>query len=336
MVGNFCSWSDKVDIVQTRKDNMTRGWWICTALVVIVIIGLLDIKCWSKRQINTATWKIGPDPAWNNIVLVWHCIGEKVGNLKGSRHHLIVEMPTSGRQAISLVLGNFMLISFLQSASSLRDISKYVESQRTSQPNPLKMTPELSIQITAHAFLLWASVGFLMPLGIIIIRFSIRVQSIKKLKVLFYTHVIVQILASLMATAAAVLSLTNFENSFNNAHQRIGLALYGLIWVQPVIAFLRPHKGMKIRSVWYFLHWLLGTGVCLLGIANIYIGLKTFHERASRSVSLWTVLFTAEVSVMALIYLFQDRWDYVMKQGIIQDEQITPTNHITSPCTNQK
>ncbi|KAG6498486.1 cytochrome b561 domain-containing protein At2g30890-like [Zingiber officinale] len=204
-----------------------------------------------------------------------------------------------------------------------------------NQSNPLKLTPELSIHIKIHGFLLWASLGFLMPLGVVIIRMSESAKSIKMVKVLFYTHVTVQILAILLATVAAVLSLINFENSFNNTHQKIGLVLYGLIWIQPLIAFVRPRRGMKTRSLWYLVHWLLGTGVCVLGIANIFIGLHTFHEKTSSIVSLWAVLFTAEVSFMAFLYLLQCKWEYVMKQGVTQDEQIRPADH-ASPTRNQK
>ncbi|KAG6520524.1 hypothetical protein ZIOFF_017581 [Zingiber officinale] len=197
------------------------------------------------------------------------------------------------------------------------------------------LTPELSIHITIHGFLLWTSVGFLMPLGVVIIRMTEGVKSIRMVKVLFYTHVTVQILALLLATVAAVLSLINFENSFNNTHQKIGLVLYGLIWIQPLIAFVRPRRGIRFRSLWYLMHWLLGTGVCVMGIANIFIGLHTFHERTSISVSLWAALFTAEVSFMAFLYLLQHRWQYMMRQGVTQDEQIAPTSH-ASPTSNQK
>jgi hypothetical protein len=51
-----------------------------------------------------------------------------------------------------------------------------------------------------------------------------------------------QIVAVVLATAGAVLSISNFENAFNNTHQRIGLALYGFIWLQPLIGFLRPDR----------------------------------------------------------------------------------------------
>ncbi|XP_038987526.1 cytochrome b561 domain-containing protein At2g30890-like [Phoenix dactylifera] len=223
-----------------------------------------------------------------------------------------------------------ILILLTPLVNSSRDPHKPSQSHKTRQQNQLKLTPELSFQITLHAFLLWASIGFLMPIGIIIIRISNRVECGKKLKVLFYSHVIVQMIATLLATAGAVLAIMNFENSFSNTHQRTGLALHALIWIQPLIGFLRPRRGVKLRSIWYFVHWLLGIGIPILGIINIYIGLHTYHERTSRSVRLWTVLFTAEIVIIAFIYLFQDRRDYMMKQGVILgDEQIRPTDHIT-------
>jgi hypothetical protein len=51
-----------------------------------------------------------------------------------------------------------------------------------------------------------------------------------------------QIAAILLATGVAVLSLMNFENSFSNRHQRVGLALYGFMWLQPIIGFFRPER----------------------------------------------------------------------------------------------
>ncbi|XP_010918848.1 cytochrome b561 domain-containing protein At2g30890 [Elaeis guineensis] len=235
-------------------------------------------------------------------------------------------------------LASFLILILLAPlVDSSRHLHKPIQSHKTRQHEPLKLTPKLSLQIKLHAFLLWASIGFLMPVGIIIIRMSNRVKCGKRLNVLFYSHVIVQMTAVLLATAGAVLSIVNFENFFNNTHQRAGLVVYVLIWIQPLIGFLRPHRGVKARSIWYFVHWLLGTGIPILGIINIYIGLHTYQERTSRSVRLWTVLFTAEVVIIAFIYLFQDRWDYMMKQGVsLGEEQVRPTDHLTSPSTSQK
>ena len=58
----------------------------------------------------------------------------------------------------------------------------------------------------------------------------------------------VQIAAVLLATGGAALSLMNFENSFSNSHQRVGLALYGFMWLQPIIGFFRPERWEKLLS----------------------------------------------------------------------------------------
>ena len=54
-----------------------------------------------------------------------------------------------------------------------------------------------------------------------------------------------QIAAVLLATGGAALSVMHFDNSFSNSHQRVGLALYGSMWLQPLIGFFRPERWKK-------------------------------------------------------------------------------------------
>lgn len=56
----------------------------------------------------------------------------------------------------------------------------------------MKMNPRLQFQITLHGFLLWASMGFLMPVGILAIRLSNREENPRSLRILFYVHTILQ------------------------------------------------------------------------------------------------------------------------------------------------
>ncbi|KAG6776289.1 hypothetical protein POTOM_019795 [Populus tomentosa] len=55
-----------------------------------------------------------------------------------------------------------------------------------------KLSPKLLFEITLHGFLLWASMGFLMPVGILAIRMSHREACGRRLKILFYVHSISQ------------------------------------------------------------------------------------------------------------------------------------------------
>ncbi|CAK7350234.1 unnamed protein product [Dovyalis caffra] len=188
-----------------------------------------------------------------------------------------------------------------------------------------KLSPKMTSDINLHGVLSWTSMGFLMPLGVLAIRMSHREEGGRR-KALFYIHLVLQTLAVLLATAGAIMSIKSFENSFDNNHQRIGLALYGAIWVQAVVGLFRPRRGNKRRSTWYFIHWILGTMISLAGIINIYTGLNAYHKKMSRSTRLLAILFTAQVSFMAFLYLFQDKWEYMQKQGVIlgNDEMPIP------------
>ncbi|PIN20274.1 hypothetical protein CDL12_07037 [Handroanthus impetiginosus] len=190
--------------------------------------------------------------------------------------------------------------------------------------------------IVVHGILLWASMGFLMPLGILIMRMSSCTKDChpSKHKILFYVHVVLQVLSVLLVTVGAVLSIRKFENLFNNTHQRIGLALYGAIYLQVLIGFRRPKRGTRSRSTWYFLHWILGTTISLVGILNIYTGLNAYHQRTSRNTRLWTIIFTAQVSFMAIFYLFQEKWDYMQNQGMIIS--VNDLENSTAQLDNQK
>ncbi|XP_027087923.1 cytochrome b561 domain-containing protein At4g18260-like [Coffea eugenioides] len=183
--------------------------------------------------------------------------------------------------------------------------------------------------IAVHGILLWVSMGFLMPVGILVIRMASAQEFHRTtLKVFFYLHAIAQVLSVLLATAGAVISIRSFENSFNNCHQRLGLGLYGAIYVQILTGFRRPRRGRKSRSVWYLFHWIMGTAISFVGVFNTYTGLKAYHSKTSKSTSLWTALFTAQVLVMAFFYLFQDKWDYMKKQGVILGNEPITTSSV--------
>ncbi|KAL8126867.1 hypothetical protein AgCh_013967 [Apium graveolens] len=210
---------------------------------------------------------------------------------------------------------------------------EYVEPDtRNNHVKTNKLSPQKLFDITVHGFLLWASMGFLMPIGILVIRMSNTEQSGRRLKILFYMHATLQILSVLLVTVGAVLSIRKFENAFNNNHQRFGLALYGVVWLQALIGFFRPKRGNTSRSLWFLVHWSLGTMVTLLGIINVYTGLQAYHKRSSKRINFWTTIFTVEVIFIAFLYLFQDKWNYIKKQGVvIGDAQVQRTNQTMNP-----
>ncbi|KAJ6920391.1 cytochrome b561 domain-containing protein [Populus alba x Populus x berolinensis] len=230
-----------------------------------------------------------------------------------------------------------ILLLLLPFVNSTQEQLKTTGTRTNNEKIMDKLSPKLLFEITLHAFLLWASMGFLMPVGILAIRMSHREACGRRLKILFYVHSISQMLSVLLSTAGAVMSIKNFNNSFDNHHQRIGVGLYGIVWLQALTGLLRPRRGSKGRSLWFFVHWITGTAVSLLGIISIYTGLQAYHQKTSRSIHLWTIVFTTEVSFIIFFYLFQDKWVYIQKQGVILgDEPVRPTHQVISPCEKKK
>lgn len=54
--------------------------------------------------------------------------------------------------------------------------------------------------------------------------------------------------------------------------------------------------------------------VAILGIINIYTGLNAYTQKTSKGAKLWTILFTAQLSAIVMLYLFQDKWSYIQSQ----------------------
>ncbi|KAE8696454.1 Cytochrome b561 domain-containing protein [Hibiscus syriacus] len=237
------------------------------------------------------------------------------------------------RPFITILVLFFVLLSPLVSCLSHGGITASRTHNNIKQ-NANKLSSQMISYFSVHGLLLWASMGFLIPVGILTIRMADKEEAGRRLKFLLYLHAIFQILAVLLATVGAVMSIRNFENSFNNHHQRLGLALYVAISMQAIIGFFRPRRGSR-RTAWYLTHWIVGTIISVMGIINIYTGLKAYHKKTSKSTAIWTILFTLEISFIASFYLFQDKWEYIQKQGLVLGNNSNCSPQNPTPPSNR-
>ncbi|VVB01941.1 unnamed protein product [Arabis nemorensis] len=219
------------------------------------------------------------------------------------------------------------LLPLCSSQDNTRSLAIDVNGPLKFSPISEKLNPKLVYEIKVHGFMLWASMGVLLPIGIISIRLmSTKDQPVITLRRLFFLHVTSQMVAVILLTIGAIMSIKNFNNSFNNPHQRLGIGLYVIVWFQALLGFLRPPRGVKARRNWFVGHWILGTSIAILGIINIYTGLQAYAQKTSKSSKLWTILFTAQLSSIVLFYLFQDKWSYIRKQSTINRTQCVDHN----------
>ncbi|GAQ79917.1 hypothetical protein KFL_000410160 [Klebsormidium nitens] len=154
----------------------------------------------------------------------------------------------------------------------------------------------------AHGWMMWVAFGVLFPLGIMTARYGKRWDPYW-----FWAHVGIQILAVCVATAAGGIALARFKSG-PLLHKNVGLSVLILIWIQPVLGLLRPHKGTLLRLPWFFLHWLLGTTAVVLAWINIFWGLDRYRFRFGNTLRVWYVLWAIILSFWAFLYLFLATW----------------------------
>ncbi|XP_057441348.1 cytochrome b561 domain-containing protein At4g18260-like [Lotus japonicus] len=219
----------------------------------------------------------------------------------------------------SLVITMFLIVSASQQHKKAKGIHSRNKDHHT------KINPRLHFEITLHGFLLWASLAFLMPVGVLVIRLSSGDGNRRRLRIIFYAHAVLQKLAVLLATVGAIMSIKNFNLSFNNNHQRVGVALYGIIWLQVLVGIFRPQRGSKRRRLWFFAHWIIGTAVSIMSVLNIYSGLQAYHEKTSKSIRTWKILFTFQISLIVMFYLLQEKLVYIQNQGVTLGNKLLPS-----------
>lgn len=149
---------------------------------------------------------------------------------------------------------------------------------------------------TAHMWLMAISFGFLMPLGVIIARWSPPSKNPKA----FQLHRGIQTLAFLAGCggiAAGFIAVGGWNTRFY-IHRDIGLAVLAAFTVQVLSLVLRPSLESKLRRPWVLWHRWIGRAGLLLAIANIYYGIIHVADLDTWAWATYTGILGALVAVV--------------------------------------
>ncbi|WVZ79181.1 hypothetical protein U9M48_026789 [Paspalum notatum var. saurae] len=157
--------------------------------------------------------------------------------------------------------------------------------------------------LAVHGFMMFVAWAILLPGGIMAARYLRHVKG----DLWFQAHTYLQysgIAVMFLGVLFAVAELRGF--SFKSRHARIGTVALIFAWVQPINAYLRPHRtenGGSLsgnRVVWEYLHILTGRSAALAGTAALFTGLAHLgHRYGSKNIQglscgliLWVVSIT--------------------------------------------
>ncbi|KAH7436424.1 hypothetical protein KP509_05G019600 [Ceratopteris richardii] len=172
-----------------------------------------------------------------------------------------------------------------------------------------------------HGMLMWSSMGFLMPLAIIVVRF---LRGLRKdggatpweasiIKRVAQAHIVLQIAAVVIAWVGGGMALVHLgpRPALLHTHGRLGLSLLSASFVNALLGLLRPKlKAKWKRGLWYFLHWMFETCIVILSMMEILLGTHVYEIVTKKSLRPLNIAFTFQIAIMSFIYLAHDRWSY--------------------------
>ncbi|EER88731.1 cytochrome b561, DM13 and DOMON domain-containing protein At5g54830 [Sorghum bicolor] len=168
--------------------------------------------------------------------------------------------------------------------------------------------------LAVHGFMMFVAWAILLPGGIMAARYLRHLKG----ELWFQAHTYLQyssIAVMFLGVLFAVAELRGF--SFKSRHARMGAVALTFASMQPINAYLRPHRtenGESLpgnRVAWEYLHVLTGRSAALAGIVALFTGLQHLgHRYGSKTIKgltcgliLWVVsviLVTAYLEYMAI------------------------------------
>eukprot|EP01060_Flectonema_neradi_P026637 TRINITY_DN357_c0_g2_i11.p1 TRINITY_DN357_c0_g2~~TRINITY_DN357_c0_g2_i11.p1 ORF type:complete len:1133 (+),score=232.47 TRINITY_DN357_c0_g2_i11:2956-6354(+) len=140
---------------------------------------------------------------------------------------------------------------------------------------------------TAHGALMIAAWCYLLPFGILIKRYGKPVfglgNSIRRgmTGVAFRLHIIFMLLGCFCTLAAVVIAITKFRDNNEEdtgEHNKVGLAIFFLMSVQPIMgiigSLLFPTARSRGRRYFSFTHKLIGRTAVLMAFIQVFTGIK--------------------------------------------------------------
>eukprot|EP00128_Syssomonas_multiformis_P014085 Colp12_sorted_trinity150504_noHs@7230 len=144
-------------------------------------------------------------------------------------------------------------------------------------------------KIKAHAGLMVAAWGFLVPIAIISARYLKHHDPLW-----FNIHRIANTVAVLAIVVSAIIGLATGSH-FYRTHMGIGLTAVILAFLQPLNALARPDKQASSRKAWNNLHWWSGRIAIVLGWANVFVGIDIYQAPV-----VTTILFAVLIGIVTV------------------------------------
>ncbi|KAL3869822.1 hypothetical protein ACJMK2_042455 [Sinanodonta woodiana] len=167
--------------------------------------------------------------------------------------------------------------------------------------------------VKAHGCLMVFAWVFAASIGIVMARYyklEWPGKTLCKEKVWFQLHRGLMVTAFACVVAAFIIifidvmgwSYLEGSTMFQRAHPILGVIVTALAVINPILALLRPHRGTRIREIFSWSHWFIGTVAHILSVLTMIIGVLL--SRASTPIyAVWILIAYAVYQFLIEIIL---------------------------------
>ncbi|KAK9141064.1 hypothetical protein Scep_010745 [Stephania cephalantha] len=159
-----------------------------------------------------------------------------------------------------------------------------------------------------HGVLNAVSWGILFPIGAIIARYVRVFESADP--AWFYLHASCQVSGYILGVSGWATGLklgSQSKGVVYSTHRNIGIVLFILATLQIFALFLRPKQDHKFRVYWNVYHHGVGYAILVLGIINVFKGLRILEPGDK-----WVTTYITVISVLGGIALFLEVVTWIM------------------------
>ncbi|KAL8140583.1 hypothetical protein V2J09_006604 [Rumex salicifolius] len=162
--------------------------------------------------------------------------------------------------------------------------------------------------------------GILFPMGVMIARYLKTVESADP--AWFYLHISCQMLGYILGVAGWATGLaigSHTEGIVYSAHRSIGIALFCFATNQILAMGLRPKKESEYRLWWTVYHRSVGYATVVLGIVNVFGGLKMLQAGKK-----WTLAYAVVLVMLGCVSVVLEG----VKWAVRSQRTNQPTNRL--------
>ena len=173
----------------------------------------------------------------------------------------------------------------------------------------------------------------LAPLGVLIARNKYVFKDISK-GAWFQIHRVVQITALVSMICGLVVALSEFKDPATEEgkrHRRVGISIVTIGLVQGFIPFFRPHPDGRYRYIFNYVHWWLGRGAVVLGIATVFLGIQAYDILNDNDVDNWWI---TSVVILGVYFAFAAVGEFNIAFKLGEDERMKPSRAAMQPPPN--